>query len=147
PVPARRLRNRLGRRPAMAVPGLRRRLWPAGRHHGAVDLARLAPTRRHWPGLGGTDRDPSLAGVLAGHASGLAALGCAGAAAAPVLAGVAVCAARGELWAAQPAGPGAGALPAAPVQHAAMPALFVTGTDTGVGKTLVACALVHALRA
>jgi dethiobiotin synthetase len=25
--------------------------------------------------------------------------------------------------------------------------LFVTGTDTGVGKTLVACALVHALRA
>ncbi|MDH5263606.1 MAG: AAA family ATPase, partial [Betaproteobacteria bacterium] len=25
--------------------------------------------------------------------------------------------------------------------------VFVTGTDTGVGKTLVACALVHALRA
>jgi dethiobiotin synthetase len=24
---------------------------------------------------------------------------------------------------------------------------FVTGTDTGIGKTLVACALVHALRA
>ena len=28
-----------------------------------------------------------------------------------------------------------------------MPALLVTGTDTGVGKTFVACALAHALRA
>ena len=28
-----------------------------------------------------------------------------------------------------------------------MPALFVTGTDTGVGKTFVACALAHAWRA
>src|SRR5262245_10278714 len=28
-----------------------------------------------------------------------------------------------------------------------MSALFVTGTDTGVGKTFVACALAHALRA
>ena len=25
--------------------------------------------------------------------------------------------------------------------------VFVTGTDTGVGKTLAACALLHALRA
>ena len=27
-----------------------------------------------------------------------------------------------------------------------MNACFITGTDTGVGKTLVACALLHALR-
>ena len=28
-----------------------------------------------------------------------------------------------------------------------MSALLVTGTDTGIGKTFVACALAHALRA
>jgi dethiobiotin synthetase len=28
-----------------------------------------------------------------------------------------------------------------------MPGIFVTGTDTGVGKTVAACALIHALRA
>ncbi len=31
--------------------------------------------------------------------------------------------------------------------NASSPAWFVTGTDTGVGKTFVACALLHALRA
>jgi len=48
-------------------------------------------------------------------------------------------------------GPGEGSRPAASGRHpgaaASPPGLFVTGTDTGVGKTVVACALVRALRA
>jgi dethiobiotin synthetase len=34
-----------------------------------------------------------------------------------------------------------------PAERAAIPGVFVTGTDTGIGKTFVACALIRALRA